>query len=254
MLSLSGIIQSKIMAVFAALVMLPLTGCSKTPTVDSLAEALAGLPAGDYCVIETSHTSKDGESTIVFEVFAESKAQIAIRSIVGLANGTQPFYDPRSKMRTTRPYYDGLIFHRTVGNELIQGGDIFGTGGGSPGYTYASEPDPAHSFREIGTIGMANSGPEQNGSQFFILLMPYPHLDPNFSAVGKVVKGLELAQEISTAPTNRFRTSDTPLDPVKIRMMRVYTLSADGNWKLKEVEPLAEPDIKLVEPTETPVE
>ena len=93
-------------------------------------------------------------------------------------------------------FYDGVAFHRVIGDFMIQGGDPTGTGRGGPGYKFADEcrGDPLKHDSKV--ISMANSGPDTNGSQFFITHAPQPHLNGKHTVFGKVIKGREIVDEI----------------------------------------------------------
>lgn len=113
--------------------------------------------------------------------------------------------------------YNGLIFHRVISDFMIQGGDPSGNGTGGPGYKFIDELNPeTQSYKDgyvKGALAMANSGPDTNGSQFFIMLKdtPLPH---NYTIFGKVVAGQEVVDAIGAVPTNK--DNDMPLSQVKI--------------------------------------
>ena len=92
-------------------------------------------------------------------------------------------------------FYDGLIFHRVVPGFVIQGGDPRGDGTGGPGYQFGDEPVTRKYDR--GIVAMANSGPNTNGSQFFIMLEDNPSLPPSYTIFGKVVAGQEVVDKIA---------------------------------------------------------
>jgi cyclophilin family peptidyl-prolyl cis-trans isomerase len=135
----------------------------------------ANLPDGLYAVLSIT------TGTVIVELFPDS-APLAVMSFVGLAEGTIP--------ADGKLYFDNLKFHRVVPGFVIQTGDPTGTGRGGPGYQFRNEIDPKLSFNEVGILGMANAGPDTNGSQFFITLGKAPHLDGGYSIFGKVVSGL----------------------------------------------------------------
>ena len=98
-------------------------------------------------------------------------------------------------------FYDGVIFHRIIKGFMCQGGDPEGTGRGGPGYKFADEL-PAPGRYEVGSLAMANAGPNTNGSQFFIVSgRSGVGLPPQYSLFGKVVKGLEVLAEMESVPT-----------------------------------------------------
>ncbi len=107
----------------------------------------------------------------------DDKAPKTVANFVGLAEGTKEFTDPKSRAKVTRPFYNGLIFHRVIDGFMIQGGCPLGTGTGGPGYQFADEFGPGLRHDREGLLSMANAGPNTNGSQFFITLAPTGWLD-----------------------------------------------------------------------------
>ena len=115
-------------------------------------------------------------------------------------------------------YYDGVIFHRIITGFMCQGGDPTGTGRGGPGYKFADEL-PAPGRYEVGSLAMANAGPNTNGSQFFIVSGPSGvRLPPQYSLFGKVVKGLDIVAAMESVATDR---SDRPSTDVVINSVTV---------------------------------
>jgi peptidyl-prolyl cis-trans isomerase B (cyclophilin B) len=93
-------------------------------------------------------------------------------------------------------YYDDVTFHRVISDFMIQGGDPTGSGRGGPGYKFEDELAGNTLIHEKGVISMANSGPNTNGSQFFITHSPQPHLNGKHTVFGKVVQGQEVVDAI----------------------------------------------------------
>ena len=115
-------------------------------------------------------------------------------------------------------YYDGVIFHRIINGFVCQGGDPTGTGRGGPGYRFADElPKPGR--YEIGSLAMANAGPNTNGSQFFLISGPNgAGLPPQYSLFGKVVAGLDIVDAMQRVETDR---NDRPLTDVTINSVTI---------------------------------
>ncbi|MGE3176661.1 MAG: peptidylprolyl isomerase [Vicinamibacterales bacterium] len=147
----------------------------------------------------------------------DEDAPKTVANFVGLAEGTQEFVDPKTRQKVTRPYYDGLIFHRVIDGFMIQGGCPLGTGTGGPGYNFADEFSPKLKHRGAGVLSMANAGPNTNGSQFFITLAATPWLDNRHSVFGEVVEGLDVVKQIGVTPTR----NDRPVTPVTIESVTI---------------------------------
>ncbi len=115
-------------------------------------------------------------------------------------------------------YYDGVVFHRIIKDFMCQGGDPDGTGRGGPGYRFADElPKPGR--YEVGSVAMANAGPDTNGSQFFIVSGPSGvRLPPSYSLFGKVVKGLDVVAQMEAVPTG---AGDRPTEDLVIELVTI---------------------------------
>ena len=115
-------------------------------------------------------------------------------------------------------YYDGIIFHRIINGFVCQGGDPDGNGRGGPGYKFVDElPKPGK--YQIGSLAMANAGPNTNGSQFFLISGPSGvGLPPAYSLFGQVVKGLDIVEMMQNVPTG---PGDRPKDDVVIRSVTI---------------------------------
>ena len=115
-------------------------------------------------------------------------------------------------------FYDGIVFHRVIEGFMIQGGDPTGTGMSGPGYTFEDELESARADGyPAGTVAMANSGPDTNGSQFFIVHQD-AGLPPDYSVFGTVVEGMDVVDAIASSPTD---PADRPLEDVAIRTITI---------------------------------
>ena len=143
-------------------------------------------PAVDTIDPEATYTATIETScgTVVLELFPDVAPQ-AVASFVFLAQ---------------EGFFDGLTFHRILPGFVIQGGDPLGDGTGGPGYQFVNETDRKHTFDEEGVLAMANSGPDTNGSQFFITLGPASHLDGGYTIFGEVTDGMDAVQAIADVP------------------------------------------------------
>ena len=153
------------------------------------------------------------------------KAPITVGNFIGLADGTREFTDMKSGKTEKRPFYDGLTFHRVIDGFMIQGGCPAGNGTGGPGYSFVDEFDPELRHDSAGILSMANSGPDSNGSQFFITLAPAPHLDGRHTVWGKLVYGMDVLEEIGHAKTD---TRDRPLDQVGIKSVTIKRVGKEA--------------------------
>jgi peptidyl-prolyl cis-trans isomerase A (cyclophilin A) len=143
-------------------------------------------------MLQARFTTSEGNFTI--RLFDE-EAPATVANFVGLATGTKAWTDPKTHQQVTRPFYDGLGFHRVVPGFVAQGGDPRGDGTGSAGHLVPCEPN-ALPYRE-GTVGMALSGLDTGSSQFFITLAPAPHLEGRYTAFGEVIEGMAVARDLA---------------------------------------------------------
>ena len=115
-------------------------------------------------------------------------------------------------------YYEGVIFHRVIKGFVLQGGDPEGSGRGGPGYRFEDELPKAGQY-QIGSLAMANAGPNTNGSQFFVISGPDGvRLPPAYSLFGQVVKGLDVVEAIQSVPTG---SGDRPKTDVVINSVTI---------------------------------
>jgi|SRR5437870_3712227 len=159
------------------------------------------MPNEIYAVFDTS------EGSFKAKLFAD-KAPRTVENFVNLAEGT----------KTGNPFYDGTIFHRVIPDFMIQGGCPEGTGRGGPGYKFADEFHPSLKHSREGLLSMANSGPNTNGSQFFVTVVATPWLDNKHSIFGEIVEGYDVVKKISTVPRG---PQDRPLKEVQVRSVKI---------------------------------
>src|SRR5262252_1329234 len=141
-----------------------------------------------------------------------------VRNFVELAEGGREWTDPQTRARTKDKLYDGTIFHRVIPRFMIQGGDPLGTGTGGPGYEFADEIHPDLRFDRPYLMAMANAGPGTNGSQFFITVVPTPHLNGMHTIFGEVISGSDVVDEISKVQTSR---GDRPVQDVVLESVEI---------------------------------
>jgi peptidyl-prolyl cis-trans isomerase A (cyclophilin A) len=167
---------------------------------------------GTYATFDTS------EGTIVVRLF-EQEAPVTVKNFIDLAEGSREWTHPTTRAKSNNPLYNGTIFHRVIPDFMVQGGDPTGTGMGGPGYQFQDETKGSpHKFDKPGKLAMANSGPNTNGSQFFITVAATPWLTGNHTIFGEVVEGQDVADKITKLPRNRQDkpNKDVVLNSVKI--------------------------------------
>jgi cyclophilin family peptidyl-prolyl cis-trans isomerase len=134
-------------------------------------------------------------------------------NFVNLAEG-------RQETQKKGPYFDGLVFHRVIEGFMIQGGCPDGVGTGGPGYQFGDEFQSELKHDAEGIVSMANAGPGTNGSQFFITLVPTPHLNRNHTVFGKVVEGIDVIRKIGTVEIGRDDRPATEIVIQKVTILR----------------------------------
>ncbi|MGA7892017.1 MAG: peptidylprolyl isomerase, partial [Candidatus Sulfotelmatobacter sp.] len=141
-----------------------------------------------------AHPAASAEPTAVFDTTVgklrctlfEKETPITVKNFIDLATGAKDWTNPVSHAtKHNTPLYDGTIFHRVIPDFMIQGGDPRGDGTGDPGYTFKDEFVSTILFDRPGRLAMANSGPNTNGSQFFITEVPTPHLNGRHTIFGQ---------------------------------------------------------------------
>jgi peptidyl-prolyl cis-trans isomerase A (cyclophilin A) len=173
-------------------------------------QAKPAPPAGPKAIFETT------AGKITCTLFPD-KAPMTVNNFIGLATGTKDWVNPASKARKHGvPLYDGTIFHRVIPGFMIQGGDPLGNGAGDPGYSFRDEFSDLR-FDRPGRLAMANSGPNTNGSQFFITVVPTPHLNNKHTIFGQC-EDMTVINKIISAPTGR---DDRPIHPVTINHITI---------------------------------
>ena len=187
------------------------------PDAPMATAAAMTVPNGPMVVFDTSM----GRITCQFY---RKEAPKAVANFIELAEGTRDWTDPTTnKVQHRKPLFDGTTFHRVIPGFMIQGGDPAGTGMGGPGYSFEDEVNPDLTFDRPGRLAMANSGPNTNGSQFFITEQPYPSLDMHYSLFGQCDDaGVEVVKSITAVPRD---SDDKPLSPV---LLKKVTIVAEG--------------------------
>ena len=149
----------------------------------------------------------------------DAETPTTVANFVGLAEGSREWTDPRTGKKAKQAYYNGTIFHRVIADFMIQGGDPLGQGTGGPGYKFADEFHPKLRHSKPGILSMANSGPNTNGGQFFITLVPTPWLDNKHSVFREITAGMDIIEKIGRTATGK--PGDRPLKPITIESVTI---------------------------------
>ncbi len=196
---------------------------STTPQDQSLPDSpetqahVSPQPTGPTVVFDTSM----GRMTC--KLFSK-EAPHTVANFIGLAEGTKDWTNPATHQKMhDKPLYNGTTFHRVIPGFMIQGGDPLGNGEGDPGYYINDEFDPDLNFDVAGRLAMANSGPNTDGSQFFITEAPYPSLDQHYTIFGQCdAHSVLITQSIADVERDDH---DKPLEPV---ILQKVTIVRDG--------------------------
>lgn len=172
---------------------------------------------------------KTNKGTFLAELYYEA-TPMTVASFVSLAEGTNTMVGEEYK---NKPFYDGLVFHRVIGDFMIQGGDPQGTGSGGPGYQFPNEIVDTLTHDSKGILSMANSGPDSNGSQFFITLKETPWLNGLHTVFGEVVQGMDVVEAIGQVETG---PNDRPVEEVVMQEVKIIRKGDDAkDFKAPEV-------------------
>jgi len=177
----------------------------------------------------TNVTLTTSEGDIELELYDE-RAPRTVENFLGLAEhdpaasddpspSTTTWEDPESGEVRGDTLYEGVEFHRVIDDFMIQTGDPMGTGRGGPGYQFDDEFHDDLRHDGPGKLSMANSGPNTNGSQFFITLDATPHLDGKHAVFGEVVDGMDVVEAIGSTDTDR---QDAPTTPITIDGVEIH--------------------------------
>lgn len=177
-----------------------------------------GLNSGDKLLA----TIKTNMGDMNIELFWE-KAPITVKNFVDLATGKKEWTHPVTQEKSQKPLYNNTIFHRVIDGFMIQGGDPMGSGFGGPGYRFKDEFHPDLKHDKKGILSMANSGPNSNGSQFFITQVATPHLNNRHTVFGQAHDENTL-KIIDTIAKTKTDARDKPLQDVLVKEITIWKL------------------------------
>ncbi len=198
--------MKKLNLLFLALITLALQSCN---------EKYPELQDGIYAEIITN------KGTTVAKLYHDL-TPMTVANFVSLAEGTNTMVDSSYQ---EKKYYNGVIFHRVIKDFMIQTGDPLGTGAGDPGYKFPDEIVDSLSHKSKGFLSMANSGPDTNGSQFFITLKETPWLNGKHTIFGEIVVGQDVVDSIGTTKTAQ---GDKPEEEIKMLEVNIIRKGSDA--------------------------
>jgi peptidyl-prolyl cis-trans isomerase A (cyclophilin A) len=204
------------------------------PDSPSAEAAPAVEPTGPTAVLDTSM------GRITCRLF-DKQAPQTVANFVGLAGGTKDWTDPATREKEHgKPLYDGTTFHRVIPGFMAQGGDPLGTGMGDPGFYIQDEIDPSLMFNVPGRLAMANSGPNTDGSQFFVTEEILPDLNGHYTIFGQCDPSSVLV--VKTITRVERDAHDKPLSPVMLKKVTIVPVG----------QPLPPPPAAASAPTPAP--
>ena len=153
-------------------------------------------------------------------------APMTVANFIGLATGERAWIDPENGEVRNEPYFDGLTFHRVIAKFMNQSGSRNGLGTDSPGYAFRDETATSGTHAAAGTLSSANSGPNSNGSQFFVTVTNTPWLDGKHTVFGQVTAGLDVVLAINQVET--IAADNRPVVPVVLESVRIRRIGADA--------------------------
>jgi peptidyl-prolyl cis-trans isomerase A (cyclophilin A) len=163
------------------------------------------------------NTSMGNYTCVLYYAYAPK----AVANFIGLATGKRAWLDLTSGVVKTNPFYNGLTFHRVITNFVIQAGSPNGLGTDGPGYAFVDEITNALQFDRYGVLAMANSGPDSNGSQFFVLATNnWPSLNNGYTVFGRLYGGSNVVHAINRVATD---ANNKPLSNVYINSIKIVT-------------------------------
>ncbi len=193
--------MKKLNLLLLALITIALASCN---------EKYPDLQDGVYAEIVTN------KGTTVAKLYYDL-TPMTVANFVSLAEGTNTMVDSTYK---GKKYYNGIIFHRVIKDFMIQTGDPLGTGTGDPGYKFPDEIVDSLSHKSKGILSMANSGPDTNGSQFFITLKETPWLDRKHTVFGEIVIGQDVVDSIGVIKTAPGDKPESEIKMLEVNIIR----------------------------------
>jgi len=208
---MANVLSVFLIAAAAAIAQTPAPPATDTPK----------YPPGLYALINTS------AGLITAQLF-EKETPVTVRAFIGLARGTQPWIDPKTRKPANHPLYENLIFHRVIPDFMIQTGDPTGTGAYDCGFRLPDEFVANLKFDRPGRLAMANAGPGTAACQFFITEDKYSDGDGKYAIFGQVVDGQPVVPKISHVIRNDKDRPNIPATLIKITFMRIVEPATPG--------------------------